>query len=391
MRKTKIERGITLIALIITIIVLLILAVVTIGSVKKNNIMGYAQNAATEYNKEKDKEESLLTGYEGMIEGALEGLGKATVGKKVQANSTIDGKMYSSKNPIIPAGFTPINITGDNASSWTAESGPETDKGLVIKDDDGNEFVWVPVTTTIAPYGIGGKVNEAREPDVTTGANSYVVDSASGEKNDAVADNLKRAGCTKDLNSDGKINAFDFKQQLTAEFETMAESVNKYCGFYIGRYETSKNGENPQSKASTAEKEIVTAYNSSKDNDWYGLYALNKKFTTTSVQGSMIWGNQYQAMISWIGKEKAESNIENKKNLLRTCGTASEDVVNNIYDLYGNSKEWTMEAYNLYYRVHRGGDYEESNTSTPSSRDVTTWPTNTYGQIGSRLALYIKN
>lgn len=62
------QRAITLIALIITIIVLLILAVVTIGSIKHNNIITYAQNAANDYNKEKDKEESTISGYESLIE-----------------------------------------------------------------------------------------------------------------------------------------------------------------------------------------------------------------------------------------------------------------------------------------------------------------------------------
>ena len=54
MRKTRIQKGITLIALIITIIILLILAVVTIGSIKNSNIITYAQNASKDYNAKKD-------------------------------------------------------------------------------------------------------------------------------------------------------------------------------------------------------------------------------------------------------------------------------------------------------------------------------------------------
>lgn len=68
MKKAKQEKGITLIALIITIIVLLILAVVTIGAVQDSKIITYAQNAANDYNKEKDKEESTISGYENLIE-----------------------------------------------------------------------------------------------------------------------------------------------------------------------------------------------------------------------------------------------------------------------------------------------------------------------------------
>ena len=68
MKKTKLEKGITLIALIITIIVLLILAVVTIGSIKDSKIITYAQNAANGYEKSKDNEVDVLDGYEQLIE-----------------------------------------------------------------------------------------------------------------------------------------------------------------------------------------------------------------------------------------------------------------------------------------------------------------------------------
>ena len=93
----------------------------------------------------------------------VEVLGKATVGIKVEKNSTIDGQAYSSTNPIIPAGFTAIN-TG--TSNWDAASGPEVDNGLVIRDEAGNEFVWVPVTTDIDSNGYGLNTSDFREPDV---------------------------------------------------------------------------------------------------------------------------------------------------------------------------------------------------------------------------------
>ena len=73
MKKTKLEKGITLIALIITIIILLILAVVTIGSMQNSNIITYAQNASKDYNTKKLEEESLLDYYEDQIEENLPG------------------------------------------------------------------------------------------------------------------------------------------------------------------------------------------------------------------------------------------------------------------------------------------------------------------------------
>ena len=51
MRRTKEQKAITLIALIITIVVLLILAEVAISSITNDGILSYAQNAAKDYNK----------------------------------------------------------------------------------------------------------------------------------------------------------------------------------------------------------------------------------------------------------------------------------------------------------------------------------------------------
>ena len=67
MKKLKTQKGITLIALIITIVVLLILAVVSIGAVQDSNIVGYAQNAAGGYDKAKGNENNTISGYENIL------------------------------------------------------------------------------------------------------------------------------------------------------------------------------------------------------------------------------------------------------------------------------------------------------------------------------------
>lgn len=58
MKKTKTQKGITLVALIITVIVLLILAGVTIGSISGDGIVGHAKNTKQDF--EKLEEEELL-------------------------------------------------------------------------------------------------------------------------------------------------------------------------------------------------------------------------------------------------------------------------------------------------------------------------------------------
>ena len=68
MKKLKTEKGITLVALIITIVVVLILAVVAIGAVQDSNIIAHAQNPAGEYNQAKNMEEEMLENYVNKIE-----------------------------------------------------------------------------------------------------------------------------------------------------------------------------------------------------------------------------------------------------------------------------------------------------------------------------------
>ena len=63
----KSNKGITLIALIITIVVLLILAVVAIGAAQDSNIVGYAQNAAGQYEEGKGLEDNAIAGYENLL------------------------------------------------------------------------------------------------------------------------------------------------------------------------------------------------------------------------------------------------------------------------------------------------------------------------------------
>ena len=60
MRRTKLEKGITLIALIITIVVLLILAVVSIGAIKNSKIITHSQDASNEYILAQEKEQIQL-------------------------------------------------------------------------------------------------------------------------------------------------------------------------------------------------------------------------------------------------------------------------------------------------------------------------------------------
>ena len=223
-----------------------------------------------------------------------------------------------------------------------------------------------------------------REPGVVTKV--YNSETSAYDKDGADMDPtyLKKAGLTTDLTGDNKIDEKDFKYQLQKEFNEMVASVAKYKGFYVGRYETSINGTKPQSRASTQEETITSATANSADT-WYGLYALNKKYTTSSVRSSMIWGSQYEAMMGWM-EDDVENFDTNNRNQGRETGSKPEDVIRNVYDLGGNSFEWTLEANSSDFRVSRGGRYYDG--GSPRGRTLYN-PASTSSSFGSRLALYI--
>ena len=57
------NKGITLVALIITIIVLLILAVVTISAVNEGSLFAHANNAATTYSEAQKEENTMIANW----------------------------------------------------------------------------------------------------------------------------------------------------------------------------------------------------------------------------------------------------------------------------------------------------------------------------------------
>ncbi len=65
------EKGITLVALIITIIVLVILAAVSIAAVYNSQIVNYAVNGAQNYSQEAVNENKILNGTESIISSAV--------------------------------------------------------------------------------------------------------------------------------------------------------------------------------------------------------------------------------------------------------------------------------------------------------------------------------
>jgi len=95
-RKTKAQKGITLIALIITIVVLLILAAVAISSIQNDGILGHAIGAGDKYNNAVANEQEVLGSYMNFLNnGGLGGNSDVEYTPKGREGQTVQ---YDSNN-----------------------------------------------------------------------------------------------------------------------------------------------------------------------------------------------------------------------------------------------------------------------------------------------------
>ena len=180
--------------------------------------------------------------------------------------------------------------------------------------------------------------------------------------------------------------------QLETEFNNMIESVKRYGGFYIGRYET---GNLSQEKAS-----IIKNNSDIGNQTWYTMYKKAKGIAVNNnVTSSMIWGSQWDATMRWMynsgneEKKKYTYDSRGKGNYSSDSPIATGSIeayaVNNIYDMAGNVSDWTIEAYSTVLRVTRGGNYSDDGSNGPASVRRSSNPTNSIDNYGFRVALYM--
>ena len=449
------SKGITLIALVITIIVLLILAGVSIAMLTgQNGILTQAQNASKKTDIGEEKE-AIGLAYNGVraenkgeavtadkLQAELRGNGYTNATAVGNADGTITvtfetGNTYTIgtngeiSGPTTGEITTPTGeITIDNAKDASMlekeenstvkvsdgtftlpggfkvaeDSGATVEEGIVIVDANGNEFVWVPAEVSeMANMTSGTDANGNQNYQgklynfTSTGATektSYGQDTTSYREPDTVSNYDNNSGylkIIKDILTDQTDKYTDgntFKKTMQEDYNKMIKSISNYHGFYVSRYEMSKSSNNTAASVGN-----VTPLVNDSDNMWYGLYAYGKTYTNSanSVESSMIWGSQYDAMMRWMqsGEHGVDvtDDIGNNRNTSTTTKASTTDVIKNIYDLYGCHYEWTLEANNTYNRVFRGGNYNYS--YSPSNRN------NNYSNISnsynsSRLTLYVK-
>ena len=262
----------------------------------------------------------------------------------------------------IPTGFEVSTVSGENTISG----------GLVIKEG-ANEYVFIPCTEE-------NYTEEDLGPLTGSGGVSY---DSQEQLNNYYGENYY------DYDND-----FNYDQDKT-DIET---SINKYKGFYVGRYETTiNNGTIGSQKGAT----VLTA-NTKLPNDkyyrWYGLYKAQKDLygNNSKVFSSMITSKEWNTIMTFTGygntaRAKDTYTYSWVPDLSGSAykGTADTyDLTKNIYDLAGNVVEWTLTSRGTDCRVLRGGEFYYRNDS--ASCESSYVPNSDLSYSGSRLALYIK-
>ena len=331
------NKGITLIALVITIIVLLILAGVSIAMLTgSNGILTQASNAkqATEESTEKEKRQL----------------------SQVEASTHLENYDYTDvegNTATIPAGFAVSNVEGENLVS----------KGLVIIGTTGNEYVWIPCTTDS---------NDTNKLQYKREETAWGIEDDSGTK--AIKDELTLTGVTPSEVEKGNGITTTVLNEIVNQVKSEIASINANGGYYIGRYEAGRENNG----AVVKQKQVP--YTNIK---WSEAYTLAKRIDVGNKANSYLcssyaWDTAIKFIQThstatnyattrenfnenWIDKDVKDKN----GNVIKKSGTASRlntgltTAKSNIYDMGGNVGEFTTELNPNTSEavVFRGGSY----------------------------------
>ena len=337
-------------------------------------------------------------------------------------------------------------------NTFTKVEGTDLSNGLVIKDAEGNEYVWIEVPKTAEVYPTAGlKITNFTETEYTaieTDLHTYTDYYRNGTsyKDEYLSDKVKEGtGLTS--------------AQYTELKQKMLKSVYENGGFWIGRYEagitknrTSKDEEitaAPLSKAGTVENAVYpyTYVTCSQAQTIASKLSTGKSYTSSLMFGvqwdlvlkhietkevekgtalvtiqsalrsdSKDWGNycdasftinrgkyadykNYSLSTTWTPYNQTTSNNfvnsssvkqSSDNGILLTTGASDACKKMNIYDLAGNVSEWTLEYTDDtgFPCTLRGGNYSGNGSGCPASYRSYGYAAFSNSYIGFRSSLF---
>jgi len=265
---------------------------------------------------------------------------------------------------VVPAGFKVINPT-ENVTD-----------GIIVEDvshsaTKGSQFVWIPVGEVVKEIKDEVKSIETITLSRYTFADDNVgtpTDKGATEIENSYNNNYKHTEINTAPN--GNITA---KENIESEESGFRKSVKDNHGYYIGRYESRKNGTQVTVKASDTVYNNITQPNAATVSR--GMYS-DSNFKS-DLMNSYAWDTAIVFLQKFDNRaNKASLKPYSRQNSLNDSlasqGTnnlsdaSKQDVVCNVYDMASNCWEWTTETYSDPKGpcTRRGGSYFSSKNCT---------------------------
>ncbi len=419
----KRERGITLIALVVTIVVLLILAGVSINALFGNNgIIEKAKEAQNKMDKATENDQKEINELTNWLDNQVNGTtGGGTTGEDDNPSTTpkisrligtvVDKNTkaedaYGNKITI-PKGFKVVahgTVAGSATYTYSGDNIPAVQDGIVIENGtDGNQFVWVPVGTIKNKNNTTNTITLGRyEFDSNTGAlkSNTPVQVASVEnctQEVTINTNYKELSVFRAGNSATDSTA----QNATARnLEEFISTTLANGGYYIARFEASGTASKITSKYNQTVLGNITQPNAAKAaREMYGEIKENNKLVYASdLVNSYAWDTAIVFIQTYSVKTDYASHNESNTTKAFTATGKNNDKYCNIWDMSGNAYEWTTE-YSTYaitsdFRpcVYRGGYYNADLGLAINYTSYRYYHRTTYSlsDLGLRPLLYVK-
>ena len=348
------ERGITLIALVVTIVVLLILAGVTINAVfSDSGIIKKAQEAQNKANESVQKDMEQINALENWLnentgESNKEVNISTLVGKEAVTKNTKAVDAYGNKITI-PKGFKVLphgTEAGSATYTYSGDNIPAVQDGIVIENGtDSNQFVWVPVGT------INNKSGDSKGATSTITLGRY---SDFAMTNGAVASGqpvqvASVENCTREVS----IGTFCKELCSSSSSEnTTARNLAEFIsitlengGYYIARFEASGTTSKIESKYNQKVLGNITQPTAANlAREMYGEIKENDKLVYASdLVNSYAWDTAIIFIQTYSIEIDASSYASKNKSTSFANTGINNDKYCNIWDMSGNAKEWTTE------------------------------------------------
>ena len=361
--KTKIkqEKGITLIALVVTIVVLLILAGVSLNALFGNSgIIEKAKEAQNKMDKATENDQKQIGELTNWLDNQVNGTtGSDDNQTKLPKISTLVGTVVDKNtkaedaygNKItIPKGFKILKhgtAAGSATYTYSGDNIPAVQDGIVIENKtDGNQFVWVPVGTIKNKDNTTSTITLGRYSDFTAKNGVYTPAQVASVEN-----------CTQEVTIDtyfkelstfreGNSATDSTAQNATArDLKTFIETSLANGGYYIARFEASGTASKITSKYNQTVLGNITQPNAAKvAREMYGEVKENNELVYASdLVNSYAWDTAIIFIQTYSTETDASSYASQNKSTSFANTGKSNDKYCNIFDMSGNAYEWTTE------------------------------------------------